>query len=274
MGESILNRALHAYHGAAHHVAKGDVGMPTRLAAGVVALALGLSGCSLLERPLPEETPNANPAGSSGTRALTLVDWGVVDGLLSVRLRNTTDRTLDRASALVTIRLADGVSMRSGPAVLDDECCTLLGVPPRSDFGVYVDLGGAAGTTDDVDAVEVTYTELAWAPPPSAEEKKPAPTLDLGSFRLETGEGGAEVVTEITAEGGDVAAVAGQAFLTTADGSFLAVVSGRFKCFAEDQPRKVVMELFHSVPEDTVVETVVAYPIPASSASDETDCPG
>ena len=118
--------------------------MLTRLAAGIVALSLGLSGCGLLERDPPEEVPNVNPAGSSSNRALTLVDWGVVDGLLSVRLRNTTERTLERANALVTIRLADGVSLSSGPSVPDDECCTLLGVPPGGDFGVYVDIGLAA----------------------------------------------------------------------------------------------------------------------------------
>jgi hypothetical protein len=228
-----------------------------------VLLALVASGCSFLQRDLPEEVPNPQ---AQQTQVLQVVDWGLVDGLVSVRVRNTSDdRALRRAEAVITVRMDDGTSVAAGGSVDHDLCCTLLDLPPGGEFGIYIDLGVADESVDDVD---VRLDNLTWRP--ADDEQVPLPRLSRPV--LEQADVAAEVVTRVrTAD--QVPLLAAQAWLVGPDGEFLAVVSGRFRCFEKDTPRQVRLELFHPVPEGTSVAEVVAYPITDEAVvTDEGGC--
>lgn len=235
--------------------------MSARVPAVLLAVALSTGGCDLLERELPAEVPNDAQVDAS---PFPVVDWGVVDGLLSVRLHNNGDKTLARADALITVRLTDGATVQSGPSRDNDLCCTVLDVPPDQDFGVYVDLGLEAEQIDDV---SVSYRNLAYA----AAASQASPRVRAGDAELVGGDTEAQVAVPLTAQGGDVPALAGQAFLTGPDGSFLAVVSGRFACFTQGEARDVVMELYHPVPDGTTIESVVAYPLADPTMVDDAE---
>ena len=231
------------------------------------ALAVAMtvtSACSVLSRDAEPEEPNR----SQGSAVLGIVGWGVVEGLLSVRVVNNTERTLEHARAVINIVRADGVSLSAGGSVADDACCTVLSLPPQGHFGLYVDLGLAP---EEIEEVQVSYADVAWAPAVA----DALTTLETGRVSLEGGDTGATVTAMITAQDAPVDAAAGQAFLTGPDGEFLAVVSGRFSCFSTSRPRRVEMELFHPVPDGTTVESVVAYPLndPTTTAG-AGSCPG
>ncbi len=219
-------------------------------AALVVVLALS-SACSVVSRDLEPETPNPSRQAAG---PLMVVDWGIVDGLLSVRLVNDTDRNLERAKAEISVVRADGLRIGAGGAESDDLCCTVLSLPPGGHFGLYVDLGIDA---DQVADVEVNYTEVAWSPP----REEALTALTTRKATLVGGETNASVTALVTSSDEPVDAAAGQAFLNGPDGEFLAVVSGRFSCFSPDRPREVMLELYHPVPDGTTVESVVAYPL-------------
>lgn len=219
---------------------------------GALAIALTLSSaCSVLSRDAEPEKPNRS---QQRWAVLDVVDWGVVDGLLSVRVVNNTGRTLERAKAVINIVRTDGVSLSAGGSVEDDTCCTVLSLPPDGHFGLYVYLGVE---TDEIEEVRVSYADVAWSPAIS----DALTSLEAGRVSLKGGEAGATVTAMITAKDKPVDAAAGQAFLTGPDGEFLAVVSGRFSCFSPGRPRRVEMELFHPVPGGTTVDSVVAYPL-------------
>lgn len=227
--------------------------MRRELVGATLAVVMALSGgCSALAREVEPEQPNRS---QSGAGPLDVVEWGVVEGLLSVRVVNNTDRTLERAEAVINIVPTGGRGgVSAGGSVPDDLCCTVLSLPPGGHFGLYVDLGPEIGEIADI---EVSYADVAWSPAVD----NALSTLQSGKVRLEGGRSEATVTTRITSTDKLVDAAAGQAFLTGPDGEFLAVVSGRFSCFSPGRPRTVVMELFHPVPDGTTVESVVAYPL-------------
>lgn len=233
--------------------------MRRELVGAALAVVLTLSSaCSVLARDVEPEQPNRSRASAG---PLDVVDWGIVEGLLSVRVVNNTDRTLERAEAVINIVTGDGRGgVSAGASVDDDLCCTVLSLPPGGHFGLYVDLGPDIGEVQDI---QVSYAEVAWSPAVA----DALTMLKPGEARLAGGETNATVTTRITATDGQVDAAAGQAFLTGPDGEFLAVVSGRFSCFSPGEPRKVVLELFHPVPEGTTVESVVAYPLRDESST-------
>jgi hypothetical protein len=228
----------------------------------LVAVSLLSAGCGVLERDLPTEVANTS---RERTGVLRVVEWGVTDGLLSVRVHNDSQRVLRRAEAVMVIRLDDGVSLSAAGTLPDDLCCTLLDVPPGKDFGLYADLGERADLVEDV---EIRFDRVSWAPPDSPS----TPELVMDEPVLADTAGGAEVRTRITASE-DLPALAAQAFLRGPDGEFLAVVSGRFRCFAADRPRSVVVQLFHPVPKGTVIESVETYPMSGATAGAAGSCP-
>ena len=217
----------------------------------LAAVLVGSSACGVLEREAAVERPNQEQQGSA---VLEIVDWGVVGGLLSVRVVNKSGRTLERARAVITIVRGNGVSVSAGGSVVDDKCCTVLSLPPEGHFGLYVDLGEQA---EGIQEVRVGYADVSWSPPVD----DALTTLDPKRVSLTRGESGTTVTSMVTTTDDLVQAAAGQAFLTGPDGEFLAVVSGRFSCFSPSRPRRVKMELFHPVPDGTTVESVVAYPL-------------
>ena len=243
--------------------------MRKSLVGATVAVVMVLSSaCSVLTRDPEPEQPNRSRGAAA---ILDVVDWGFVEGLLSVRVVNNTDRTLERAEAVISIVKTNGVSLSAGASIANDTCCTVLSLPPEGHFGLYVDLGEEVRASD-IDDIRVDYRAVSWSP--AVDDA--LTTLEPTKIELEGGETDAVVTTMVRTRGEDpVAAAAGQAFLVGPGGEFIAVVSGRFSCFAPGAPRRVEMELYHPVPDGTTVESVVAYPLndPTSTAGSG-DCPG
>jgi hypothetical protein len=185
---------------------------------------------------------------------LQTVDWGVVDGMLSVRVRNTTDRTLEHATTDIVVTDSSGTAQSTG-APDSDPCCTILNLPPGGEFGLYLDLGSM---NEDIAGVDVAYRDISWLPASAGT----ATTLTAGRTHLTAGDSESVVTAHIKAHGDSVRVIVGQAFLTDPTGKFMAVVSGRFDCFTEDRSRTVEMQLFHAVPPGTRVQRVVAYALP------------
>lgn len=227
-----------------------------------VVLSLSTAACGVLERRVPDEIPNPERERPG---ALKVDQWGVTDGLLSVRVENNSEAMLERADATIVVELADGSSISARGEAPQDLCCTLLDVPPDEDFGLYVDLGERA---EAVEQVEVSYSNLTWAP---AEATTKVPSIVLGEPKLADTEGSTEVRVDVTADA-DLETIAAQVFLHGPDGEFLAVVSGRFRCFTADEPRPIVVELYHPVPDGTVVESMVAYPLTTETADAVGSC--
>ncbi|MCD4526280.1 hypothetical protein [Nocardioides sp. cx-173] len=217
---------------------------------------LVLTGCSDLSAQLSGEQ-SSEPVNEAAAPPPPLVteSWGTVDGLLSVLVRNPSRRTLRYAAATVTARDASGVSVASSRGEAEPrDCCVVTDLPPGATFGLYVDVGTDVESVQDV---EVAFRDVAWrAPSPT----KPPP-MEATAIRLAAGASGAVVLADVATPGGAVDEAVLQAHLVDAHGEFLAVVSGRWACFAAGGSRRIEMQLFHPVPPGTEVASVLAYPV-------------
>jgi hypothetical protein len=216
---------------------------------------LALTGCSDLAAQL-SDARSSEPVGGHAEPPppLATESWGTADGLLSVIVRNPTERTLRSATAVITALDAEGeaIGMSRATALA---CCAVSDLAPGRTYGLYFDVGTDAGTVSDV---KVSYRDVAWytrraAPMP--------PPVTVTPVRLTAGPLGAVVVADVATPGTAVAQAVVQAHLVGPDGAFLVVVSGRWTCFAAGGRRRIEMQLFHPVPPGTVVESIVVHPV-------------
>ncbi len=241
------------------------------LACAAVAVAIGSSGCSDLRAQL-EGAEVVEPSVDASYAALPTVletaEWSVTDGLVSVIVRNDTDRDLRTAEVTMTARDEHGEVLGTyGTSSMggDSSCCTVQSLAPGEEFGLYFAVGEGS---DRIDDVELTYSRLAWAQKPSG---SPSPSSSEGAA------GGAEVnaratdfviqqdqtVVRATVEVGeeDIPRALVQAILRGRSGKLIAVVTGRWSCFEADSTRRIRMELFQPVPLGTGVDSVSIRPI-------------
>lgn len=247
--------------------------MPVRTArAGVVVatlLVVGLlgSGCDQASTKLTGGgSGQPAPAAAPARPILVTQEWGVVDGMLSVVVENSTERTLRSAEAVITARDRNDVLIVSSLEVQGGACCAVVGLPPGQEFGLYVDVGESA---DEISRVDVSYREVAWAP--AGESQPSALAADL--VRLDGNGQGAVVVANVGTKQQMVAQANVQAFLTGPDGAFLAVVSGRWYCFSQGS-REIRMQLLHPVPAGTTVDRIVIYPVTDDPSGAALNCAG
>jgi hypothetical protein len=234
------------------------------VAAGVLGL-LGLTGCSEISAQMQDaQVTSVDPAAADAGPILVTQQWGVVDGMLSVVVTNTSDRTLRYANATITARDAQDVLVASSASTKDGSCCPVVDLPPGEQFGFYFDAGSSAAA---ISAVDVVYRDVAWAPTST----DPAPKFTAEPKAIEPNSLGAVVVADVKTSGGSAAQVSAQAFLTDANGDFIAVVSGRWDCFTEGD-REIRMQLFHPVPEGTRVESVVLHRVQDDPARQNPTC--
>ncbi|GAA4694420.1 hypothetical protein [Nocardioides conyzicola] len=237
--------------------------MARRIGAAVLVLVLvGLSaGCS--QRSTPDD--GAAPAAAAARPILVTRDWGVVDGMLSVVVRNTSDRTLRSATAVITARDRNDVLVSSS---LEDPngCCAVTELPPGQEFGFYVDVGDTAA---DISRVDVAYRDVRWA---TAANSSPSP-LEAKPVRLDGNGQGAIAIAEVTSSVRMVPQASVQAFLTDADGQFLAVVAGRWFCFSKGR-HEIRMQLQHPVPAGTTVDKVLVHPVTDDPDGTALNCAG
>lgn len=228
------------------------------IAVGVLALAPALGGCSTISDQLAgsEVDPTVTTSAASAESLLETVTWGELDGLVSVVVRNPTDRVLRRAEAVITLRDSRGTALASTPAPTtaatrsrDGGCCTVRSLRPGGTYGLYV---GTAGPGSEVADVEVTYRDVSWS-------STPPPRVEALAVRIEEGPRGSVVLADITAED-DLPSAVVQAVVTEPDGSLAAVVSGTWTCFEAGDTRRIFMQLFRRVPVGSMVESVAVHP--------------
>lgn len=253
------------------------------LACAAVAVAIGSSGCSDLRAQL-EGAEVVEPSVDASYAALPTVletaEWSVTDGLVSVIVRNDTDRDLRTAEVTMTARDENGEVLGTyGTSSMggDSSCCTVQSLAPGEEFGLYFAVGEGA---DRIDDVELTYSRLAWAQKPSG-----SPSPDAGDGAADGATDGAadgaadgaqvnaratdfviqqdQTVVRATVEVGeeDIPRALVQAILRGRSGKLIAVVTGRWSCFEADSTRRIRMELFQPVPLGTGVDSVSIRPI-------------
>lgn len=198
-------------------------------------------------------TTSVVPSTRSATAELEpeIVSWGSDGGVLSVVVRNQGPESIVRARVLITGLDADGRAVFATSGSSRAKCCTIVGLEPGGEFGLFV---SGVGDVSSVDSVLVRYLDPLFAATPA-----PGGTVAVDDARLSREPGDAVVTATITSE--EAAYVAGQAFLVDAEGELVAVISGRFYCFDPGQSRRVRMELTRPVPPGTRLQKAIAHPL-------------
>lgn len=240
-----------------------------RASALVVALiVVGLlgSGCDQVSTKMNGGGSESVPTEAPARPILVTQEWGVVDGMLSVVVRNTTDRTLRTAEAVVTARDSNDVLISSSLEDPDGVCCAVVDLPPGQEFGLYVDVGDAA---DGISRVDVAYRDVAWSPAAAPQTN----AIAAEPVRLDGNGQGAVVVANVQTSEPMVPQASVQAFLVDPDGTFLAVVSGRWYCFSKGS-HEIRMQLLHPVPAGTTVDRVAIHPVTDDPDGTALNCAG
>ena len=237
------------------------------LACAAVAVAIGSSGCSDLRAQL-EGAEVVEPSVDASYAALPTVletaEWSETDGLVSVIVRNDNDRDLRTAEVTMTARDENGEVLGTyGTSSMggDSSCCTVQSLAPGEEFGLYFAVGEGS---DRIDDVELTYSRLAWAQKPSG---SPSPEASDGTavraratdFVIQQDQTVVRATVEVGEE--DIPRALVQAVLRGRSGQLIAVVTGRWPCFAAVSTRRIRMELFQPVPLGTGVDSVSIRPI-------------
>lgn len=236
-------------------------------AAVVLVLAGSLSACTDDDPAAGEVDGEIGGGAQAAVEVLETVEWGVLDGMVSVVVRNDTDRTLRHAQAVVTAVDQRGTTLATSTAQgRRSDCCTVFDLPPDASYGLYFDI-----ETDPADIADVTvrFRDVSWGPADLTAD----PGAQAAPVEIRGGTEGAVVVADVapTVDALDGATV--QAMLES-EGRFLAVVSGRWRCFAAGTTTRIRMQLFHPVPPGTSVSAVTVLPIRAPNESEQYDDAG
>lgn len=202
----------------------------------------------------PTAEPTAQPtAPASDLERPDLVRWGGHGRHLALVVRNDTGATIRRARVRIEVRDRTGRVLVDTVGRAGSKCCTVLGVTPEGEFGLFATL---PTRVRDVGEVSVRYAELELA------DRAPKGWVAIDRAELRRTPQDAIVTARFTASGKVGPYVAGQAFLVDRRGRLVAVISGRFFCYGSGDKRRVRMELTRPVPRGTRVERAVAHPIP------------
>lgn len=239
----------------------------TMLVVMLLVVALAGAGCSQISAQLNGETVASAPPTAKPARPILVTrQWGVVDGMLSVVVMNTTDRTLHAAEAVITARDENDVLISTSLEGPDGSCCAINELPPGQQYGLYLDVGDSAPS---ISRVDVAYRNVAWG---GADEAPESP-LAAHPVGLETNAAGTVVVADVVSSSPMVPQASVQAFLTGPDGEFLAVVAGRWYCFTEGR-HEIRMQLLHAVPSGTTIDRIVIHPVTNDPDGTALQCAG
>lgn len=220
---------------------------------------------------VPEEAGEAGDAEDAGDEhegalSPTVVDWGGSGDQVVVVLRNEGSRTIRRAQVALTARNDQGMVVAQASDSAESTCCTVVGLPPGGEFGVFLRLHEGA-QMDDVADVEIRYDTITFGAADA-----PLATVEIRDARLRRTPVDTLVHATLSLDGTRAALrdlsgyVAGQAFLVDPDDDIVGVISGRFYCFSAAQPsHRVAMQLLRPVPPGTRVARVLAYPVTADA---------
>ncbi len=198
-------------------------------------------------------------APSTDARALPrgpeVVRWGGRGHQLALVVRNQSDVEVRRAETVIEALDPDGAVLARVHGDRRTTCCTILGLRPGAEYGLFADLGRA--TVRDVADVRVTYGEARTAVP-SAEP----PTVTTRLVGLDHTDDDTVVNVDVAVSGASGPYLVGQAFLVGPGDRLVGVVSGRFYCVADGTRRQLRMELQRPTPPSTRVDRVLVHPVP------------
>lgn len=235
----------------------------------LLATIVVLPGCSQVQAQMDGAERSSSERTVSNDSLLETVEWGQVNGLLSVLVRNNTDRVLRRAEAIVSVRNTKGVAVgSSADKTVEGPCCTAVEVPPGGTFGFYF----YAGDTSQVEAVDVAYKNVQWSD--AGVSGGSAATIEPAHLFYNSE--GSAVTADVTAQGGPIDAAIVQAVIDGPDGNFITVISGTWFCFVPGPPRRILMQIYTALPEGSRIRSVTAYPRPdgvtGGAANPEASC--
>jgi len=218
-----------------------------------LALTL-LSGCAQISDQIDDAEAETVSDEIAAPSVMETVDWAELEGLVSVLVRNPTERMLRRAEAVITVHTPEGEELATSPRqVYEGACCTAIDVPPGGTFGFYLFTGDVEGAVEDV---EVSYKNVSWGD--AASGGGPVATavpVQLSSNRL-----GTLAIADVTTRGGPVDTAVVQAVLEDPDGSLVAIISGTWDCFQPGTPTRIEMQLYQTAPPGTEIRSVTVYP--------------
>ena len=228
-------------------------GLPAALAA-FLCLTL-LTSCSQIEDQLSGAQVSTDERDTVSVESdIQTVSWANLNGMVSVLVRNVSDRLLRHADAVITVQDASGatVGASSVAETVSGRCCTAVDVPPGGEFGFYL----YAAPEDDVQGVDISYRNLVW----DSASSQGGPRTQITPVNLYANRNGSVVGADVVTWGGPIDEAVVQAVIDDADGSFLAVISGTWFCFQPGPARRIRMQLFQPLPEGAEVATITAFP--------------
>jgi hypothetical protein len=202
--------------------------------------------------------------GTNPQTRLKVDAWGyTADGLLSVIVSNVGGATVRSARAIISATDAYGnvvaaVSAPQGTA-LGTRCCTIIGLAPGQRYGLYSDIGTR---TPRVRTVSVQYTAVRTDDVASV--ASPVASISQPSLRTDGAKATVFATVKMSARAGPYITV--QALLAGPDKKFLGVISGGFYCLAANTTRTIKLQFFHPVPAGSSVDSVVSFPLDATTA--------
>lgn len=200
----------------------------------------------------PDSDAAAEPAGPEDV-VTTVTAVGRTGTLLAVEIRNDSGVRIRSARVRIVARDAAGRAVTTSGSARST-CCTVLDLPDGETYGLWASIPTDAPPVSEVE-VEVLEAEVG-------NPDVPPSTVTASGIELGREPGAAVVTTTLVAEGAVDGYVDAQAFLTDPGGRLVAVVSGRFWCFADGVSRTVRIQLPQPVPRDTRVSRVVARSVP------------
>lgn len=206
-------------------------------------------------RPSWEPTPSGPDDDGMARQGPEVVSWGREGRQLAVVVRNDSRRVIDEARVRITARDAADNPVLSTTGTPRDVCCTIVGLPPGKDFGLFAVL--------DSDASEIADVEVVYVAQDTRPVRPPEPRILVDDPALLRYDDDTVAVATLTARGRVADYVAAQAILVDEAGDVAQVISGRFWCYEPGRRRQIRLHLFHPVPADVRLDRVVAYPIPA-----------
>lgn len=204
---------------------------------------------------VPASPEEPEPASQPGRPEPELVTWGGRTRQLALVIRNDSDRLIRRARVAITARDAAGGVVASSTGPRRSTCCTVLGLPPRGEYGLFLDLDRPVR---DVATVEVRYARVRAVP-----AGRSGRGIEVHRASLERTPDDTVVAATLAAAGPLDGYVIGQAFLVDRNDRLVGVISGRFYCFYDDTVRRVRMQLLRGTPPGTRIQRVLAYPVPS-----------
>lgn len=244
---------------------------PTRLprsARWAVAAVLGaavLVACTMVASPRDgdESVPPALldppatldlPAGDTGPETLPVTSWGGTGHDLAVVVANDTEAAITQAQVTIVGLDEDDQPVTLSSGTPGDPCCSIIGLPPEGQYGLFAHLERPVAELSDVE-VRVDTVAL--------DADVPDDRVDVGTARLTLTRDDAVVTASLRPRGDIGPYVVGQAVLVDGEDRPVGVISGRFYCFDDRDRREVRMELLRPAPPGTSIGQVMAYPIPA-----------